>query len=85
MRTESLAYARKPYSGKSASEAQRIAAHLKEPVTVGVYVGGRVQLIDGRHRAQAAKAAGATKIRAKVIVYGPRGGIVRTYIGKVPL
>jgi hypothetical protein len=85
MRRESLAYARKAYAGKSASEAQRIATSLAKPITVGVHHGGRIELIDGRHRMQAAKAAGATKILARVRVYGKRGGLLKTYTGKVPL
>jgi hypothetical protein len=85
MRRESLAYARKPYAGKSPKEATKIATTLVKPVVVGVHAGGRVELIDGRHRLQAAKEAGATHIAADVIVYGPRGGVVKKYRAKVKL
>jgi hypothetical protein len=84
-RKGSLAFWRKAFKGKTPEEATKLATSLKAPVLVGVHAGGRVEVIDGRHRLTAAKRAGAKSIRAKVIVYGPRGGIVRTYVGKVPL
>jgi hypothetical protein len=84
MRGPSLAYWQGVFEGKTAAEANQIASTMK-PVQVGVHDDGRVELIDGRHRAQAAREAGATKIAADIIVYGPRGGIVARFPGKVKL
>jgi hypothetical protein len=85
MRRESLAYARKPYAGKTPAEAQRIATTLTIPVLVGVHPGGRIELIDGRHRAQAAREAGARSIKARVRVYGRRGALRKEYVARVKL
>lgn len=82
-RPGSLAYWRAVYAGKTPAQAQRIAASLKEPVKIGV--GSIVEVEDGRHRMTAAKEAGATSIRARVRVYGTRGGASRTWVGLVKL
>jgi len=84
----SMVEARAPYKGKTA-EAERIATSLRHPVRVHIEPGAkgkpRVILSDGRHRMQAARKAGATHIRATVVEYGPRGGRIRTWTGKVKL
>ena len=50
------------------ARAQRDA----RPIDVDVYPDA-VVLADGRHRLQAAIEAGATHLRARITVYGPRG------------
>jgi hypothetical protein len=85
MRKGSQEYWKKIFEGVDTEQATKLATSLKTPVLVGVHAGGRVEVIDGRHRLTAAKRAGAKSIRAKVVVYGPRGGIVRTYTGRVPI
>lgn len=49
------------------------------PIDIGLrgdlHSGKTIQLVDGRHRLEAAQAAGATQMRANITVYGPRGGI----------
>lgn len=73
----SLAAAAGAFAGASPTEATRIATGAAParntgrdlpPITV-VVDGGDVILRDGRHRMTAARAAGATKIRATVVTY----------------
>ena len=76
------------YAGKTASQSQKIATNLSRPVRVHIETRkGKPHVIlnDGRHRMTAAKAADATHIKANVIVYGPRGGKIRTWTGKVKI
>ncbi len=84
-----LTQARAAYVGKSAAQANRIASALKYPVRIHIEPGvngkHRVILHDGRHRMTAAREAGATRIRATVVQYGPRGGKLRTWTGIVKL
>ncbi len=76
------------YAGASPSQAQKISTNLSNPVRVHIETGkGKPHIIlnDGRHRMSAAKAAGATHIKANVTVYGPRGGKLRTWTGKIKI
>jgi hypothetical protein len=54
------------------------------PITIGAYP-GEFHLIDGRHRLEAAQNAGATRILAKIRVYGPRGGLKWEGVRDIPL
>jgi hypothetical protein len=45
------------------------------PIRVDVEASGRMHLNDGRHRYLAAREAGARAIAARVVLYGPRGGV----------
>lgn len=60
------------------------------PIRIAVEIGksGKLSyfLRDGRHRLATARAFRATRIRAEITVYGPRGGIVRetTTIIQIP-
>lgn len=40
-----------------------------------LFSGKTMQLVDGRHRLEAAQSAGARQMRALISVYGPRGGL----------
>jgi hypothetical protein len=72
MRAESREYARAQLAGASDVTA---AALARDPIVVAVYADGTRALIDGRHRLEAAQAAGARAIRVTARTYGPRGGL----------
>lgn len=79
---------RRAYEGTTPDVADQIATGQRPPqgsvsgqplppVSVHVFPSeGVVALNDGRHRLQAAQEAGARNIRARVRVYGPRGGLI---------
>lgn len=84
MRAESQAYHAGLFaSARSATAAQRIADRL-DPIRVRLDRGGTMHIADGRHRASAAKAAGATHIRAHIQAMG-RDGSVQTVRARVKL
>ena len=72
MRPESRDYARAQLAGASDVTA---AALARDPIVVAVYHDGRRELVDGRHRLEAATLAGARAIRVTVRTYGPRGAL----------
>jgi hypothetical protein len=72
MRPESRDYARARLAGASDVTA---AALAREPIVVAVYHDGRRELLDGRHRLEAATLAGARAIRVTTRTYGPRGAL----------
>jgi SPP1 gp7 family putative phage head morphogenesis protein len=72
MRSESRDYARAQLAGASDVTA---AALARDPIVVAVYHDGRRELLDGRHRLEAATLAGARAIRVTVRTYGPRGAL----------
>jgi hypothetical protein len=83
-----MTFANSHYAGASPAKAQKIATSTNYPVRVHIETGkGKPHVIlnDGRHRMTAAKAAGATHIKANVVVYGPRGAKLRTWTGKVKI
>lgn len=85
------------YEGATPAEVKRIAASAApaknsgkafEPVRVSVETDRgerKVILRDGRHRMTAAREAGATHVLADVTQYGPRGGVVARWRGKVKI
>jgi len=72
MRPESRDYARAQLAGASDVTA---AALARDPIVVAVYHDGRRELLDGRHRLEAAMLAGARAIRVTTRTYGPRGAL----------
>lgn len=89
-REESQAYWSRQFAGKSQTEANEMSTNLHTPIKIGIAPepggsGKHMYLIDGRHRMTAAQAAGATRIRAQVYIYGPRGGVKQTWTGNVKL
>ena len=72
MRPESRDYARAQLAGASDVTA---AALARDPIVVAVYHDGRRELVDGRHRLEAATLAGARAIRVTTRTYGPRGAL----------
>jgi uncharacterized ParB-like nuclease family protein len=68
---------RKGISATTVASTGRYPGGKFPPITVAIDADGTAHLRDGRHRYTAAREAGAKKILANVIVYGPRGGIVR--------
>lgn len=76
MRAESLAYWRSRFAGKSGAEVRALASSMP-PVRVTLYHERgrtRVTLEDGRHRMQAAREAGATRIAVEARIVGERSG-----------
>jgi|SRR5262245_63810621 len=55
------------------------------PVTIAVYPDGKRAIVDGRHRLLLARERGEPTIRGKMIAYGPRGGQLWSYTGKIPI
>lgn len=72
MRPESRDYARAQLAGASDVTAAALAL---DPIIVAVYFDGRRELLDGRHRLEAATLAGARAIRVTTRTYGPRGAL----------
>lgn len=88
MRPESLGFARTIYQGTTPEQANAIARGLPEPIRLEISPDrGRDKIVlgDGRHRMTAAIEAGATEINAKVVKYGPRGGVRSVFTGPVKL
>ena len=86
MRDESLAFWRARFAGKTAAEAQRIAERDMPAMHVALYrENGRTRVVleDGRHRMQAAREAGATRIRVEARIVGERGASSSTWTGVV--
>jgi hypothetical protein len=84
MRGESLAYWRSRFAGKPPAEVRELAEHGMPPVRVTIFVEHgrrRLTLEDGRHRLEAARAAGATRVRAEVRIVGERGGSSTRWTG----
>jgi hypothetical protein len=90
--TRSLAYQLSLFSGAdSVSAANKIATSQSfykgstgnTPLKITVYHGGKVAIADGNHRLTAAKAAGATRVRADITYMGPKGGTKDVARGKV--
>lgn len=89
MRAGDLAKARGAFAGASRAEATRIATgkapardsgRTLPPITLAKDIGsgrGSFHLRDGRHRLTAAREAGATRIRATVVVSRRVGGEIR--------
>lgn len=74
LRPESLAHLRK---GGRAIEAL--------PVRLHVYPDTGITINDGRHRIFVAREKGETEIHGKIVGYGPRGGTLWSYTGKIPI
>lgn len=55
------------------------------PVTVVFWPDGNRNIVDGRHRITLARERGEQLIRGKMKGYGPRGGVVWTYTGQIPI
>jgi hypothetical protein len=68
MRSESRAFVR----------AVRAAGRRLKPIVIVVEKGQRPHLQDGRHRLEAARAAGDKSIKAIVRYVGPRGAVRKT-------
>jgi hypothetical protein len=83
MRPESLAFWRSRFAGLSPAGVTRLAASMP-PVRVSLVVErGRTRVIldDGRHRLQAAREAGASKIAVEARVMGERGALSSVWRG----
>ncbi len=69
-------YRKEMAAGKSptriASDGMK-GAHL--PVRFNIEPSGKIHLNEGRHRMAVARESGARAIRARVVQYGPRGGV----------
>lgn len=86
MRGESTAFWRARFAGKSPEDVRKLAEADMPPVHVTIFreIGRNlVVLEDGRHRLQAAREAGATRIRIKARIVGERGAASQTWTGVV--
>jgi hypothetical protein len=90
--TRSVAFQSGLFSGANTpAEVNKIAtsqsfykgATGNTPLKITVYHGGKVAITDGHHRLTAAKAVGATRIRADITYMGPKGGTKDVARGKV--
>ena len=85
-RPESHAHFRAIYAaGKAAGLRPTKIALRQDPIRFHVYHDGKIALDDGRHRYAAAHANGATRIAARVVQYGPRGGVRAERVGVIKL
>jgi len=59
------------------------------PITIVVYPPGeraeRRAINDGRHRIALARQAGAKFVRGRMLGYGPRGGVLWRFTGKISI
>ena len=55
------------------------------PVTIVFWSDGKRSIQDGRHRITMARERGEQSIPGKMKAYGPRGGVVWSFTGKVPI
>jgi hypothetical protein len=88
MRSESLSYWRKRFAGKTAAQVRALAEREMPPIRIALYrEGGRTRAVleDGRHRMQAAREAGATKIRVTARIVGERGASSSKWTGVVKI
>lgn len=74
LRPESLLHLRK---------GGRVLASM--PVRLHVYPDVGITINDGRHRIFVARERGETEVQGKIVGYGPRGGQLWSYTGKVPI
>jgi hypothetical protein len=53
------------------------------PVTLAIYPGGKLAIVDGRHRITIARELGHTHVPGKIVAYGPRLGVLWRYTGAI--
>jgi hypothetical protein len=53
------------------------------PVTLAVYPGDKLAIVDGRHRITIARELGEPYVRGRMVAYGPRLGVLWSYTGKI--
>lgn len=75
LRAESLAWLRAGKPTYPASMTPRLHVYPDTGITIN----------DGRHRIFLARERGETEIHGKIVGYGPRGGMLWSYTGKIPI
>lgn len=83
-----------PFEGAAPEQVNAIATgamppvgsrNALPPITISVQPNANPVLVDGRHRLEAAQAAGATKIRARIVEYDSQLNVLRENIVTIPV